>query len=335
MVRSTNNKGMKEKISPVLSVCIPTYNRPTFLKENIEVLAKQLESRNDIVEFIISDNCSEDNTREVIDGLRRDYNLNLTYYYQEEPLYFEDNFDFVADRAAGKYIYLMGDDDIVSPDFITIMFRLFNEGYELVHFNKLIGDAYCTNNSLFHKDFKGLEQGFNAEQFIRELLWRPNFMSSIIFSRRIWNAGKGTGLDKMYGFRFLGRVYIGAVKLNSRCCYYYFPILLMRNPQRVWTVGYPLYWFVGMSSIFKALDKMIPGVYETWIAYIHNKRQFHFVQSLSAVHLDKELYRKKRNEFMPYLNKLQKFTYDFQLSPFSCKLTRGLYYYILKKIYKE
>ena len=270
-----------------------------------------------------------------MESLKQKYNLNLIFHYQQTPLYFEDNFDFVADRATGKYIYLMGDDDIVSPDFIDIIFRLFDKGYEFIHFNKLEGDTNCTNNVLFHTEFEELEKDFKAPEFISELLWRPNFMSSIIFSKRIWDEGKSTDMSQMYGYRFLGRAYVGAAKLNSRCCYYYMPILMMRHPKRAWAVSYSLYWFVGMSSIFKTLDSEIPGIYQVWCNYIHTQRQFHFIQNLSAVHMDKKMYREKRDEFMPHLNKLQRFTYDFHLSPFSCKLTRGIFYMILKLFYKE
>lgn len=325
-----------KKINQIkLSICIPTYKRPQYIKENITTIAKQLGSNNNLVEFIISDNHSEDTTRDTIMELKEMFSLNLSFFYQDPPIYFEDNFDYVADRAKGEYIYLMGDDDIVSPDFIRVFLRLIEKGYEFIHFNKLVGDANCTNNTLSHKDFEDLEKCYNAKDFIKELLWRPNFMSSIIFSRKIWQTGGSYNLDQMYGYRFLGRVYLGAVALNSKCCYYYMPMLLMRNPQRAWAIRYPLYWFVGMSNIFKTLDKDIPGIYNIWCEYIHNQKQLHFVQNLSAVRLDKALYRNKRDEFMPHLNNLQRFTYDFHLSVFSCKITRGIYYTLLKVFYKE
>lgn len=322
-------------MQPLLSICIPTYNRADYLAENITVLACQLGGYKDNVEFVISDNGSKDRTKETILQLKSSYNLNLTYYFQENSLDFEDNFDFVVDKSHGTYVYLMGDDDIVSPDFINIIFRLIEKGYKVIHFNKLEGDAKCSNNKLFHCDFTELERKFTASEFIRTMLWRPNFMSSIIFSKKVWEEGFSDELRTMYGYRFLGRIYNGAIKLNVICCYYYMPLLLMRNPQRAWSINYPMYWFVGMSNIFKLLDNQLPGIYAQWSHYIHNEKQYHFVQNLSAVHLSKTQYKLKRDEFMVHLNKLQRFTYDFHLSPFSCKLTRGLFYLILKLIYRD
>ena len=106
-------------MQPLLSICIPTYNRADYLAENITVIAQQLGEHKDSVEFVISDNGSKDNTKETILHLKSSYNLNLTYYFQENPLDFEDNFDFVVDKSHGTYVYLMGDDDIVSPAFIV------------------------------------------------------------------------------------------------------------------------------------------------------------------------------------------------------------------------
>lgn len=322
-------------MQPLLSICIPTYNRADYLAENITVIAQQLGEHKDSVEFVISDNGSKDNTKETILHLKSSYNLNLTYYFQENPLDFEDNFDFVVDKSHGTYVYLMGDDDIVSPDFISIIIRLFNKGYQVIHFNKLEGDARCSNNKLFHRDFTELERKFTAPDFIKNLLWRPNFMSSIIFSKKVWEEGFCEELRSMYGYRFLGRIYNGALKQDVSCCYYYMPLLLMRNPQRAWSLNYPLYWFVGMSNIFNFLDNRLPGIYNQWCKYIHTEKQCHFVQNLSAVHLSKTQYKLKREEFIVHLNKLQRFTYDFHLSPFSNKLTRGIYYLILKLFYRD
>lgn len=319
----------------LLSICIPTYNRADYLAENISVIAEQLDYYKDNVEFVISDNCSNDHTKEIVLHLKSSFNLNLKYYIQERPLSFEDNFDFVVDKSQGDYVYLMGDDDLVSPDFVNIIFRLIEKGYHVIHFNKLEGDDKCSNNKLFHRDFTELEKKYMAPDFIRAMLWRPNFMSSIIFSRQVWSVGLSDELKNMYGYRFLGRVYNGALIQNVPCCYYYMPILIMRNPQRSWSVNFPLYWFVGMSNIFKYLDHKLPGIYNQWCQYIHTEKQFHFVQNLSAVHLNKTQYKLKRDEFFVHLNKLQRFTYDFHLSPFSCKLTRGLFYLLLKLIYRE
>lgn len=54
-------------IKPYLSICIPTYNRSEVLKESLMQLLKY---EGDDIEVVISDNCSPDNTEEVVRGLQ-------------------------------------------------------------------------------------------------------------------------------------------------------------------------------------------------------------------------------------------------------------------------
>ena len=59
---------MKTNKQPVLSICIPTWNRSSFLRISLDSLFGQL---NDIekedVEIFISDNCSSDATPNIIE----------------------------------------------------------------------------------------------------------------------------------------------------------------------------------------------------------------------------------------------------------------------------
>lgn len=51
--------------TPLLSICIPTYNRMSYLERLVNCLTKQIAVINkekNIVELIIIDNASEDNT---------------------------------------------------------------------------------------------------------------------------------------------------------------------------------------------------------------------------------------------------------------------------------
>ena len=50
---------------PLLSVCIPTYNRSTFLQEALMNLLDNQKTCEFCVEILISDNCSTDETESV------------------------------------------------------------------------------------------------------------------------------------------------------------------------------------------------------------------------------------------------------------------------------
>lgn len=48
---------MEEK-KPLLSICIPTYNRAEYLEKSLESIIRQSEFHSDDVDVVISDNCS-------------------------------------------------------------------------------------------------------------------------------------------------------------------------------------------------------------------------------------------------------------------------------------
>ena len=55
--------------SPLLSICIPTYNRGNYLRKCLQSIEIQLDKKphlQNLVEIVISDNHSTDTTKEVV-----------------------------------------------------------------------------------------------------------------------------------------------------------------------------------------------------------------------------------------------------------------------------
>ena len=97
-----------------LSINIPTYNRSSFLKKNIEIIISQIceLKKNDDIEINISDNASTDTTRQVCKCLIDQYPQICIHYkcskYNEGP---DVNFIKAMKMAKGEYSILWGDDD--------------------------------------------------------------------------------------------------------------------------------------------------------------------------------------------------------------------------------
>lgn len=69
----------------LVSICIPTYNRAPYLKKCLDSLICQPEFLQGEVEIVVSDNCSTDHTREVVQSYKEKYS-NIQYYRNEENL---------------------------------------------------------------------------------------------------------------------------------------------------------------------------------------------------------------------------------------------------------
>lgn len=91
---------------PLLSICIPTYNRADYLKGALENITSDPAFDNS-VEIVISDNASTDNTYEVVHEYSSKYD-NILYFRNKENVR-DKNFFLALSRANGKYVRLFND----------------------------------------------------------------------------------------------------------------------------------------------------------------------------------------------------------------------------------
>jgi glycosyltransferase involved in cell wall biosynthesis len=106
---------------PLVTVGIPTYNRADgYLREALESAISQTYPN---VEIIVADNCSPDNTKEVVAEYR---DKRIWYYRHEVGIEPNDNFNFCLAKARGDYFLLLHDDDKIDQDFIEICLKTAN-----------------------------------------------------------------------------------------------------------------------------------------------------------------------------------------------------------------
>lgn len=87
----------------LLSICIPTYNRCDILDETLNKLLTNTDFNNEYIEVIVSDNCSTDNTKNVV------AKYPLVKYYCNETNTSFTNLTTALSYASGKYIKLYND----------------------------------------------------------------------------------------------------------------------------------------------------------------------------------------------------------------------------------
>jgi glycosyltransferase involved in cell wall biosynthesis len=100
---------------PLLSVCIATYNRASYLKIALEHLRLQIQDNPEInsdIEIVISDNASEDNSSDVSEEFRKHF-VHYTYTRNSENVGFDLNTINVVKHATGKWCWFHGDDDFI------------------------------------------------------------------------------------------------------------------------------------------------------------------------------------------------------------------------------
>ena len=106
---------------PLLTVIIPTRERAGTLYFAIQTA---LDQNSDRYEVIVSDNFSQDNTKEVV---RNFSDPRLMYFNTGQRLSMSDNWEFALEKARGEYVVFIGDDDAVMPGGIKRLEALIQE----------------------------------------------------------------------------------------------------------------------------------------------------------------------------------------------------------------
>ncbi len=98
---------------PVLSICIPTYNRARYLNCLLQDLADHIGELGYSYEVLIGDNASEDDTPEIVRAY--DGRLNIRYFRRLDNLGADRNIRQLYGAARGRYLVYLADDDLLIP----------------------------------------------------------------------------------------------------------------------------------------------------------------------------------------------------------------------------
>lgn len=94
-----------------IDILMATYNGERYLKEQIESILKQTYTN---FRLIISDDCSTDNTKQILEEYRKK-DSRIEVYYQTENLKNTRNFEFLLSKVENELYGLADQDDIWLP----------------------------------------------------------------------------------------------------------------------------------------------------------------------------------------------------------------------------
>lgn len=141
---------MKNK-KPILSICIPTYNRAAILSKTLISITKQKVFLNsDDVEIVVSDNCSTDNTAEIVSVFMNKYKDKIKYFRNETNIN-DLNFEKVIALSTGSFSKLHNDSLLMKKNTLEYVVGLVKENLSakpLMFFlnnNKKISKSNCND----------------------------------------------------------------------------------------------------------------------------------------------------------------------------------------------
>jgi glycosyltransferase involved in cell wall biosynthesis len=156
---------ISEGKQPLVSIGLPAYDRPHFLRQALESLTRQTYQH---LEIIVSDDCSPgDGTANVVrEFMEKDDRIR--FYRQEENLGHCENHRFVVEKARGEYFFWASEDDEWDEKYFETGIKSLTEnpGY----------DAWCctikNTDSFGHviRDYPGFSRWTSTKDKKRDLI---------------------------------------------------------------------------------------------------------------------------------------------------------------------
>lgn len=129
-----------------LSICIPTFNRASYIGETLESIATQLNSD---VEIVIMDGASTDDTELVVARFQEKYH-NILYVKAKVNSGVDADLAASINMAQGEYCWLMSSDDLLTPQAISRILTELKAGYQIY----LVNRTECTKELMpFRKQY--------------------------------------------------------------------------------------------------------------------------------------------------------------------------------------
>lgn len=229
-MKKNRNELDENKATPVLSICISTFNRAKFIVETLDSIICQIPPN---VELIIVDGASQDNTFDVM----HEYVLRhpeVNYYREIINSGIDADYDRAVGYAKGQYCWLMTDDDLLKPGAVQKVLAKLDGVNELVIVNaevktvdllKVLQDKYINFNS-----DKVYRTG-DAEKLFIDMAMGLTFIGCVVIKRDVWNS---RDRKSYYGTLF---VHVGVIFQGSPIANGTFiqePLITIRYGNAMW-----------------------------------------------------------------------------------------------------
>jgi glycosyltransferase involved in cell wall biosynthesis len=173
----------------MISIAMATYNGEKYINEQIDSILKQTYQD---FELIICDDCSTDNTVEVIIEVGRN-DKRVRFYKNGERLGYIKNFEKAMHLCRGDYIALSDQDDIWEKSHLELLYKNIGEN-RLICSNALLVDVYNKSLNITMKEIIHIKNVPHDPLLIFQRLLYMNFAqgASMLIDRKL--------LDKAFPF---------------------------------------------------------------------------------------------------------------------------------------
>lgn len=210
LLSSTINDNNK----PFFSICIPTYNRASYLRDAIKSVFLQ---NFDDYEIIVVDDGSTDKTKEVISNFP---DKRLKYIYKNHTNA-PDTRNIAIHNANGDYLVWLDSDDILLPNTLVNYYKnlVLNPNINLIY-----GDLIVTDSNLLPQKELNYIDWSNKNNLLLSNLFNGNYIPNpaVCIHKDVYDAFGGYNVEftRAHDYEFWTRIakFVKIKKINHKTC---------------------------------------------------------------------------------------------------------------------
>ncbi|MHB8130370.1 MAG: glycosyltransferase family 2 protein [Mobilitalea sp.] len=171
--------------TPLLSICIATYNRASYIGETLDSIIPQLD---DDVELLVVDGASTDNTEDVVRKYAQKES-RIRYIRLSAKGGVDQDYDRAVELARGEFCWLFTDDDLLKRGAVAAVKSAINKCYDLIVVNAEVRDrelsVILAPRRVIMQDNKTYDANSMEHLFI-DALHYVSFIGAVVIRRSIW-----------------------------------------------------------------------------------------------------------------------------------------------------
>ena len=171
-------------MTPLLSIGIPTRNRPQALQKTLDTIERQIEAAgvSNKVEIVVSDNTDVDDLRLPASVVNR---MSIRYLSNEGNIGYARNVNKLITEACGQYVWLLADDDMVQEGAVQCIVACLEWQKDPINYLTFYSGAVWGGETDDNFYFKNCTQHYfaNGKDFLQKYWRNVIFISVNVFHR--------------------------------------------------------------------------------------------------------------------------------------------------------
>ncbi|MBI5901326.1 MAG: glycosyltransferase [Rhodocyclales bacterium] len=244
--------------SPLLSICIATFNRADFIGETLAAFVPQIDAS---VEVVIVDGASCDSTPEVVAAMISAHpRLAWRYVRAERNSGVDADYDQAVELARGHYCWLFPDDDLPCPGAVAKLKRALVDEPDVV----VVNARFMSPDLSEVLDAPRLkvddDESFDREtmdDFLAKTIFYLTYIGGCVVRRDFWLARER---KRYHGTAF---AHIGVIcqdPLPARSRLISAPLINYRHGNALWRPRSFEIWMLGWPQLIASLTAVSPRV---------------------------------------------------------------------------